>query len=296
VADAALSRPGHPQARVRTRPIRYRRVANSALLYGATFLLGMVFFLPFLWLVSSSLKTDVQIFVHPPQWIPNPWMWSNYPRALEFAPFADYAVNSLRIALFSALGAAVSSALVAYGFARIQWPGRDLFFFVTLTTLMIPFQVTMVPMFLLFKWLGIAGTPWALIVPYWFGNAYYIFLLRQFLMTIPGELSEAARIDGASELGIFGRIVMPLAKPALAVVALFQFMHAWGDYLGPLIFLRNEEQFTIALGLQRFLGGHMTEWGYLMAASTMATVPIILLFFFTQRTFIEGISLTGIKG
>ena len=133
-------------------------------------------------------------------------------------------------------------------------------------------------------------------MPYWFGNAYFIFLLRQFLMTIPAELSEAARIDGASELAIFGRIVMPLAKPGLAVVALFQFMHAWGDYLGPLIFLRSEDQFTIALGLQRFLGGHMTEWGYLMAASTMATLPIVLLFFFTQRAFIEGISLTGIKG
>ena len=278
------------------RPVRWGSVARRALLGGLTVLLGLAFFLPFGWLVSSSLKTDVQIFVHPPRWIPSPWMWSNYPRALEFAPFTDYAVNSIRIAVLSALGAAISSALVAYGFARIQWPGRDLFFFVTLTTLMIPFQVTMVPTFLLFKWLGLAGTHWALIVPYWFGNAYFIFLLRQFLMTIPGELSEAARIDGASELAIFGRIVMPLARPGLAVVALFQFMHAWGDYLGPLIFLRSEEQFTIALGLQRFLGGHMTEWGYLMAASTMATLPIVVLFFVTQRTFIEGISLTGIKG
>jgi len=218
------------------------------------------------------------------------------PRALEFAPFTDYAVNSIRIAVLSALGATVSCALIAYGFARIQWPGRDFLFFVTLTTLMIPFQVTMVPTFLLFKLLGLAGTPWALIVPYWFGNAYFVFLLRQFLMTIPSELSEAARIDGASELAIFGRIVMPLARPGLAVVALFQFMHAWGDYLGPLIFLRNEEQFTIALGLQRFLGGHMTEWGYLMAASTMATLPIVVLFFVTQRTFIEGITVSGIKG
>ena len=218
------------------RSIRWRAVVKRVVLDGVTLLLGLAFFLPFAWLVSSSLKTDIQIFVHPPQWIPSPWMWSNYPRALEFAPFTDYAVNSVRIALLSSLGAAISSALVAYGFARIQWPGRDAFFFVTLTTLMIPFQVTMVPTFLLFKLLGLAGTPWALIVPYWFGNAYFIFLLRQFLMTIPGELSEAARIDGASELAIFGRIVMPLARPGLAVVALFQFMHAWGDYLGPLIF------------------------------------------------------------
>jgi multiple sugar transport system permease protein len=222
-AKAAARRPA-----AAARPIRWGSVARHALLGGITILLGVAFFLPFGWLVSSSLKTDVQIFVHPPQWIPSPWMWSNYPRALEFAPFTDYAVNSVRIALLSALGATVSCALVAYGFAHVQWPGRDLFFFVTLTTLMIPFQVTMVPTFLLFKWLGLAGTHWALIVPYWFGNAYFIFLLRQFLMTIPGELSEAARIDGASELAIFGRIVMPLAKPGLAVVALFQFMHAWG--------------------------------------------------------------------
>src|SRR5262249_26898992 len=172
---------------VAAKPIRWRRLAGRAALDAVALVLGVAFFLPFAWLVSSSLKTDVQIFVHPPQGIPTPWMFSNYPRALEFAPFTDYAVNSLRIALLSALGATVSCALVAYGFARIQWPGRDFLFFVTLTTLMIPFQVTMVPMFLLFKLLGLAGTPWALIVPYWFGNAYYIFLLRQFLMTIPHQ-------------------------------------------------------------------------------------------------------------
>ena len=276
--------------------VRLRRALSQAVLYAITTVLFVVFFLPFAWLLSSSLKTDIQIFIHPPQWIPNPWMWSNYPNALQFAPFGEYAVNSLQIGVLSALGAAISSALVAYGFSRIPWPGRDTFFFLTLTTLMIPFQVTMVPTFILFKAIGLAGSPWPLIVPYWFGNAYFIFLLRQFLMTIPNELSEAARIDGANELGIFARIIMPLAKPGLAVVALFQFMHAWGDYLGPLIYLRHEEQFTIALGLQRFLGGHLSEWGYLMAASSMATIPIVMLFFISQRTFIEGIRRTGIKG
>jgi multiple sugar transport system permease protein len=207
-----------------------------------------------------------------------------------------YAKNTVIITGMSVIGVLLSSPLVAYGLARIDWKGRDVLFLLIVSTMMVPYQVTMIPVYLLFNSLGWINTYLPLTVPSYFGNAFFIFLLRQFFMTIPRELSDAARIDGCSELTIYARIILPLAKPSLAVVALFQFIWVWNDFLGPLIYLKDQTSYTLSLGLQQFQSGYQTEWALLMAAASMMTLPIIILFFLTQRTFIQGITLTGIKG
>jgi multiple sugar transport system permease protein len=276
-----------------------RRLSVTPLLkYAVLLFCSLNFLLPFLWMVSTSLKDTPQTFHIPPIWIPWPVRLQNYPEALTRQPFGLFLFNTLQCAVPSSLGALVSCSLVAYGFSRIRWRGRDVLFFICLCTLMIPFQVRMIPLYLVFKELRWLNTYNPLVVPAFFGDAYYIFLLRQFFLTIPQELSEAARIDGANELQILARVILPLARPAIAVVALFQFMWAWNDYLGPLIYLRDPQMFPIALGLQRFVGQFVEElaWPYLMAASTVTILPIVLLFFVTQRTFIEGITVSGIKG
>ncbi len=259
-------------------------------------ILGAAFATPFIWLVSTSLKPTNQIFKLPPEWIPNPVVWSNYPEALTYIPFFRYMGNTFYIAGFNVIALTLSSSFVAYGFARIYWPGRNLVFGVLLSTLMIPYAVTLIPTFLIFRSFGWVGTYHPLTIPALFGDAFSIFLLRQFYMTIPPELSEAARMDGASEFGIYGRIILPLSKPALATVALFTFMRNWNDLLGPLIYLSNKDNYTLALGMNGFFSRAGTEWALLMAASTVMIMPIIILFFLAQRTFIQGISLTGIKG
>ncbi|HEY3282884.1 MAG TPA: carbohydrate ABC transporter permease [Armatimonadota bacterium] len=270
--------------------------ARAALWHLLMVALAIVPLLPFIWMVSTSLKVESQVFTVPPQWIPRPARWANYPDALSSFPFLRYTANTLVICLISVVGTTLSCSLVAYGFSRIQWRGRDTFFIVMLATLMLPAQATMLPVFLLFRWLHWIGTIKPLTVPAFFGSAFFIFLLRQFFLTIPQELSDAARIDGCSELGIFSRVILPLARPALATVALFTFIGGWLDYLGPLIYLHDESQYTLALGLQAFLGRHGAEWNLLMAASTVVTVPLLVVFFLAQGTFVKGIALTGIKG
>src|SRR5258708_10340284 len=212
----------------------------------------MSFFLLLLGILGTSLKTTEQPYPDPAIWIPIPMRFQNYPEALVAQPFAKFFVNTIQYAVLSAIGAVFSASLVAYGFSRLKWAGRDTLFFVCLCTLMIPFQVKMVPLYLIFRDLHWLNNYKSLIIPTYFGDAYLIFLLRQLFMSIPQELSEAARIDGANELAIFTRIVLPLARPAIAVVALFQFMFAWNDYIGPLIFLNQPDTFPISLGLQRF--------------------------------------------
>lgn len=269
---------------------------QSSLRHIVLIFLGVIFATPFFWLVSTSLKPTSQIFKLPPEWIPNPVMWSNYPEALTFIPFFRYMGNTFYVALFNVIALSISSSFVAYGFARINWPGRNFIFGVLLSTLMIPYAVTLIPTFLIFRRIGWVGTYNPLTVPAIFADAFSVFLLRQFYMTIPTALSEAARIDGASEFGIYGRIILPLSKPALATVALFTFMRHWNDLLGPLIYLSDKDTYTLALGMNGFFSRAGTEWALLMAASTVMIMPIIILFFFAQRTFIQGISLTGIKG
>lgn len=273
-----------------------RTLLGKAVIHLILILVSFMWVMPVIWMVSTSLKTDAQIFTWPPQWIPRPVEFVNYPEALQYIPFGLYVRNTVLVALGAVVGTAFSCPLVAYGLSRIEWPGRNALFVLTLATLMLPFQVTMIPLFVTFRELGWINTWLPLIVPAFFGNAFYIFMLRQFFMTIPQDLADAARIDGASELGIYVRVVLPLAKPALAVVALFEVLFRWRDFLGPLIYLNDSAKYTISLGLQQYSTEHDTEWAYLMAASTMVTAPVIIIFLFTQRTFIEGITLTGIKG
>lgn len=222
--------------------------------------------------------------------------WGNYKEGLAFIPFFTYLKNTLIICFFTVLGTLISCSLVAYGLSRIPWRGRDALFIVLLATMMLPFQVTMVPMFAVFKSLGWLDTFLPLTVPAFLGNAFFIFLLRQFFMSIPVDLSDAARLDGCSEFDIYRRVILPLSKPALATVGLFAFMGAWNDYAGPLIYLFDESHYTLSLGLAMFSSQYGSYWNWLMAVSTVVTVPIILLFFLTQRTFIQGITMTGMKG
>ena len=265
-------------------------------IYGLLAILGVLFALPFVWLVSTSLKTDSQLFVMPPIWIPDPIKWSNYRNALNYIPFWLYFKNTLTIAVPSTIGMLISSSLVAYGFSRVQWPGRDAVFILVLATMMLPYQVTMIPLFIVFRNLGWVGTFKPLIIPSFFGGPFYIFLLRQFYLTLPMELSDAAKIDGCSELGIYRRIILPLSKPALSTVALFSIMAYWNDFLAPLIYLEDDSKYTLALGLQQFQRQFGMEWAMLMATSVVVTLPIIVLFFLTQKTFVQGIALTGMKG
>jgi multiple sugar transport system permease protein len=272
------------------------KLIQSVILHIVVIVLSLAFALPLLWMISSSLKPAWAISQVPPQWIPNPVRWTNYPDALTEIKYTKYLLNTLRIAIPSTIGVVISSALTGYGFSRLRWPGRDALFFILICTMILPGAVVMVPTFVIFRKLGWIGTIKPLVVPAFLGNAFNIFLVRQFMMTVPEEMSEAARIDGANELQIFLHLVLPLSGPVLAVVALFHFIWSWSDYLGPLIYLRDSDLYTLAIGLTSFLGGHMERWELLMAASVVTVAPIIILFFLTQRTFIEGITLTGQKG
>jgi multiple sugar transport system permease protein len=286
-------------------PRRIRGLGSHVLVNAALLVICAAAIIPFLWMVSTSLKTLDDAMSFPPTYWPSPIQWRNYTDVLSNAKsnFLLWTRNTLIIAVLAVTGTTLSSAVVAYGFAKVRFRGRGFLFALMLSTMMVPFPVTMVSLFALFRWLGdTTGEPWLgtfkpLWVPAWFGSAFNIFLLRQFFLTVPDELSEAARIDGCSEVGIFFRIVLPLAKPALSVVALFAFMGVWNDFLGPLVYLQRPEQFTLALGLQNFQsqqGG--TPWHQLMAASVLVILPVLILFFLAQRTFIEGIATTGIKG
>jgi len=260
-------------------------------------LLGITFVFPLVWMVLTSLKPLPEAVTFPPVWIPHPFEWVNYPNGLASEPFLRYFANSLYYCLTTVVGVTLSSSLVAYGFARLRWPGRDVLFMVMVATLLLPFIVTLIPLFILYKHLGWVGSYKPLIIPTFLGGSVFsTFLLRQFFMTIPESLSEAARIDGASELWIYARVIVPLAKPALATVALFQLIYAWNDFLGPLIYLDQSSLYPISIGLNQMLGQYTTNWSWLMVGATVATAPIIVLFFLTQRTFIQGIALTGVKG
>ena len=265
--------------------------------------LSFIFAFPFLWLVTTAIKPIEETMRTPPVWIPSKFMWGNFKDAmvygadiLGYIPFLVYARNTILLCLLAVSGTVISCSLVAYSFARLKWKGRDLLFNLTLATMMVPFPVLMVPTFALFRQLDWIGTFRPLWVPAWFGSAFSIFILRQFFRTIPFELSEAAKIDGANEWTIFREVILPLSKPALAVVALFSFMGTWNDFLGPLIYLLDQKTFTLSLGLQFYQSQHGgTQWNLLMAASTIVILPVIVLFFFTQRLFIQGIAVTGLK-
>lgn len=280
-----------------------RKLASTALTHVALVILSVAFLLPLLWMMSTSLKPIDETLTSPPKWLPSQILWENYPKAvtynseqLGYIPFLVYARNTVIVTVLTIIGAVVSNALVAYSFARLKWPGRDFFFGATLATMMIPFPVLMVPTFSLFRTLGWVGSFKPLWVPAFFASAFSIFLLRQFFKTIPMELSEAAKLDGCSELGIFTDVIVPLAKPALTVVALFTFMGSWNDFLGPLIYLVDQNTFTLSLGLSAYQTQHGgTQWNLLMAATLLVILPVILVFFFAQKVFIQGIATSGFK-
>jgi multiple sugar transport system permease protein len=267
----------------------------SILLIGA-----VIMFAPFAFLVSSSLKTETQVFQVPIQWIPNPIRWLNYVEALTQKPFIRYFSNTMIMVIFNQIAILGTASLCGYGLARIQFPGRDFWFGVALATMMLPYYVTMVPQFIMFSRMGWMDSYLPLIVPFFFGGgAFNIFLFRQFFKTIPEDFSDAARIDGCSEFGIFWRIFVPLSTPVLITVAIFTFMSSWNDFIGPLLYINSPEKFTVALGLATYrsmMGVGRTRWDLLMAASVTMTAPIVLVFFVLQRYFIKGVVMSGIKG
>ena len=266
---------------------------------GATVLLfggALIFLVPLVWMISSSLKPDYQIFAMPPELIPKPPRWQNYSEALTYVPFDRYAVNSLIISTLTIIGHLLSCTVIAYGFARLRAPGKDFLFVLVLATMMLPYPVTMVPLYMLFNWLGWINTFLPLTVPAFFGSAFYIFLLRQFFLTIPSDLENAAIIDGANILQILWYVMLPLSKPALATVAIFTFQNAWNDFLPPLIYLHDQSLYTVTLGLNFFRATYTINWAYLMAASLVTMLPVLLVFFLAQRLFIEGITFSGLKG
>ena len=269
---------------------------TRSLLLAILLTISVMFILPFFWMLMTSLKAPAELMKWPPGWFPDTFRWQNYEEAVTYIPFFRYVGNTMVITLGSIVGVLISCPMVAYGFSHINWPGRDVLFVVMLMTIMIPFPVTMLPLYVLFARIGWINTYLPLVLPLFFGVPFYIFLLRQFFMTIPGELTDAARIDGASEPRIYLQLILPLTKPALATVVLFQFLSSWSDFLGPLLYLRDSDMFTIAVGLQMFHSEHDTEFHLLMAASTALTVPIIVIFYMVQRTFIQGIALTGLHG
>lgn len=270
---------------------------KTLLLYAALLAGSVIFIMPLVWMARSALMDSSQIFLVPPVWIPDPIRFDNFHKALDTVPFGQYFVNTVFIAACNVTGAVLTSAICAYSFSRLKWPGRDFIFGLLMSGLMLPYAVTLIPTFL--GWRTVVGpnSYLPLILPAWFGGgAFNIFLIRQFMNTIPRSLDEAALVDGANYFYIFSRVVLPLSKSAIVVVSLFQFLGVWNDFLGPLVYINKESMFTLALGLQQFIGYYTAQWELLMAAATLILIPPVLLFLLGQKYFVKGIALSGIKG
>lgn len=273
-----------------------RRSLAAGAIHG-TLIAGLVLiFFPIAWAVSTSLKHPGDIFLFPPTWIPNPIRWQNYVDAMTKADFGRYFLNTTFITLVDIVAKVASCSLVAFSFARLRWWGRDVLFMVMLSTLMLPQQVTLIPQFIIYRQLGWIDTFMPLIVPNLFGGPFFTFLLRQFFLSIPTDLDDAARIDGCSSWGVYWRIILPLSRPALMMVAIYVFNITWNDFFGPLIYLHNRNNYTISLGLQAFQTQSGPEWHLIMAASLVAMLPVLILFFLGQRYFIQGVVFSGVKG
>jgi ABC-type glycerol-3-phosphate transport system permease component len=274
-----------------------KHLAHFWWIYLILIIVGVALMAPLAWLISSSLKDQGKIFTIPPEWIPNPVKWNNYAKVFDQVPLGGFYWNSVVVTFFSTVGSVVSASLVAFGFARLRFPGRNLLFLVLLATVMIPYHVTLIPTYVLFRYLHWLDTYLPLIVPTWLGgSAFNIFLLRQFFLRLSLELDDAARLDGAGPFRIYWDIVLPQSKPALGVVAIFSFLASWNDFFGPFIYLNSTEKFTLPLGLQLFQSLNSTQWNLLMAAAVMTAIPCVLLYFVAQRYFIQGVVFTGLKG
>lgn len=277
--------------------IRFYNNLKIVFSYIVLIALSLVFLIPFFWMLSTSLTEASKIIVKDRSWIPHPAVWKNYTDALTVLPFGLFLKNTLIITFACIVGQVLSASLVAFGFSRMRFPGRDALFILVLSTMMLPAQVTQIPTFILFTHLQWIDTLKPLIVPAFFGGgAFFIFLLRQFFMTLPGELEDAAKMDGCSPLMIYWNVAIPLSKPALATVAVFSFMAHWNDFMGPLIYIQSMENKTLALGLASFKSLHGTEYHLMMAASIAVLMPVLIIFFSMQKYFVKGIVMSGIKG
>ena len=270
---------------------------TKTILYILLFIGGIFYALPFLWMLRTSLMEYAQVQKVPLVWIPNPIKWSNFKEAVGFMDFWTLLRNTLTITVLSMFGQMWSCSMVAFGFARMKFPGRDTMFMMLLSTMMLPAMVTEIPRFILFRHLGWINTFYPLIVPAYFGgSAFFVFLLRQFFKTIPFDLDEAARIDGCSSFRIYSQIMLPLSKPVMAAVVIFSFIWSWNDFWGPLIYLRQDNMKTLALGLQGFQGVYQTDYHYLMAASLIVLLPVLVIYVCAQKYFTQGIVMSGMKG
>jgi len=293
-SDFSIGRPEMRGAKFTTK--RQAHNIEMLVLYIILVLLALLYIVPFLWLVSGSLKSGAELFEVPTRWIPRVFEWDNYKRAVTEFPFLLFLRNTMILVVTNIVGAVASNTLIAYGFSRIEWKYREPLFIVILATMILPFQVVMIPLFILFQHMHWNGTFLPLFVPAFFGNPFFIFLLRQFFLGIPKELSYSAKVDGANEFLIYLRIILPLAKPVVTTVVIFAFLRTWSDFTGPLIFLSNNKLYTLSLGAQQIMAAYDPKWNLLLALGVTMTFPVLVLFFVLQKYFIQGIALSGIKG
>ena len=274
--------------------------AQTSVVHAVSYLMliaiGISMLVPFLWMISTSLKNLAEAQIYPPRWIPDTPLWSNYREIMVQVPFAAFVYNSFKVSILGSIGQVLTCSTAGYAFARLRFWGRDVLFVILLATLMIPYQVVMIPQFLIFKSLGWVNTHLALIVPFWLGGAFGTFLMRQFFLSLPDELGDAARVDGCNPFQTYWRIYLPLTKPALATLAVLTFMSRWNDLLGPLIYLNRPDMMTVTAGLSYFQGQYYANLPLLMAGSAVSLIPTLVLFAFTQRYFVQGVVLTGLKG
>ncbi len=275
---------------------RWRHFLGAVVTYIVLTTLAFFFMIPLFWMISTSLKARWDVFVFPPQWIPAKIEWGNFAEVFRRIPFWRYAANTSFLVLANIIGQLFAVPLAAFSFARLRFPGRDTIFFIVIATMMVPSQVTMIPLFAIFQRLGLVNTYWPLILPAFSGGAFFIFLLRQYIKTIPRDLDDAARIDGAGTWGILYRVIMPLCRPPLTIVIVYTFWGVWNDFLHPLIYLNDVKLFTLQLGLAMFKGRFDVEWNLLMAATLMTVIPLLVVYFLVQKELIGGIASVGIKG
>jgi multiple sugar transport system permease protein len=274
----------------------FQRYAGRTLLYVVIAFLAFLYAMPFVWMLSTSVKPAYQVYLMPPVWIPETWNWSNFVNPWFNMPFSRFYYNTITVTITAIIGTLLSSSIAAFAFARMRFRGREFLFVLVLSTIILPQQVTLIPQYLIFTKLGWINTLLPLIIPYWFGSPFNIFLIRQYMMTIPLEIDDAARIDGAGWFQLYWRIVMPMAAPALGVVSIFSFNFHWNEYLHPLLYLNETKNFTVALGLPLLNSRYITDIQAVMAQTIIAVIPVMLVFFFAQRFYIQGIVVTGVKG
>lgn len=275
---------------------RRRQIIHHTLVYTMMIILAFIFMLPIFWMLSTALKERWEILAWPPSWIPENPQWQNFIEALTRYPFGRFMLNTLLLVLLNTIGELISVPLVAFAFARLRFPGKNALFILMLATMMIPSQVKMIPLFWMYSKAGLTDSYWPLVLPSFFGTPFFIFLMVQYMKTLPRDLDDAARIDGASTWVILYRVILPLCVPPLTILAVFTFLWTWNSFLDPLIYLNRFETFPVSLGLAMFRGRYSVEWNLFMAATLITILPVLVVYFFSQNKLIGGIASVGIKG